>query len=81
MTTPNQMSGFENDYFTDYATDSFNELLSTFVGDDVTIYNSTMDIFNVVKGIIQSKDKKDEKQILLPLNSCSAGTYIKIYIG
>lgn len=77
MTTPNQMSGFENDYFTDYATDSFNELLSTFVGDDVTIYNSTLDVSSVVKGIVQSKDKKNEKQILLPLNSCSVGMYIK----
>jgi len=77
MTTPNQMSGFENDYFTDYATDSFNELLTTFVGDDVTIYNSTLDVSSVVKGIVQSKDKKNEKQILLPLNSCSVGMYIK----
>ena len=77
MTAPNQMSGFENDYFTDYATESFNEILSTFVGEDVTIYNSTLTDSNIVKGIVQGKDKKNEKQILLPLNSSHMGMYIK----
>lgn len=77
MTTPNQMSGFENDYFTDYATDSFSELLSTFVGEDVDVYNSTLDEFSTIKGIIQSRDKKNEKQILLPLNTFCTGMYIK----
>ena len=78
MTTPNQMSGFENDYFTDYATDSFSELLTTFVGEDVTIYNSTMTTNTIVKGIVQSKyQKQNEMQILLPLNSCEIGMYVK----
>lgn len=78
MTTPSQISGFESDYFTDYATDSFNELLSTFVGEDIIVYNSTLDVSSVVKGIVQSiYQRKNEKQILLPLNTSNIGMYIK----
>lgn len=78
MTTPNQMSGFEDDYFSDYANESFNELISTFVGEDIIIYNSTMSISVILKGIVQSKyQKQSQMQILLPLNSCDIGAYIK----
>jgi hypothetical protein len=78
MTTPSQVSGFENDYFADYATSSFNELLATFVGEDIILYNSDLSIQTAIKGIMQSKyQKQSEMQILLPLNSCEIGMYIK----
>jgi hypothetical protein len=82
INSPNTYSGYENDYIGDYGTDSFGELLDTFVGEDVTIYDSTLTDSNVVKAIVSDKTgntslKKFEISLLLPLNSCATGMYAK----
>lgn len=82
MNSPIQYSGYENDYMSDYGANSFSELLDTSAGEDVTIYNSTLTDSNVVKAIVSDKTgntslKKFEISLLLPLNSCTTGMYVK----
>src|SRR5690606_26857134 len=82
MTTPNQLDGHESDYLSDYGVDSFNELLNTFVGEDVIIYNSTLTESNTVKVIVSDKTgntslKDFEQALLLPLDTCNTGMYVK----
>lgn len=82
MNSPNNYSGYENEYMSDYSTDSFGELLDTFVGEDVTIYNSALTDSTTIKAIASDKLgntslKKNELALLLPLNSCTTGMYVK----
>lgn len=82
MTTPNQLDGHESDYLSDYGVDSFNELLNTFIGEDVIIYNSTLTESNTVKVIVGDKTgntslKDFELALLLPLDTCDTGMYVK----
>lgn len=76
-----QTSGFEGDYFNDYAVSGFNELLDSFISEEVTVYDSILSTSETLKGIVQSKInnssfKNSERQILLPLGTCTVGDYI-----
>lgn len=76
-----QTSGFEGDYFNDYAVSGFNELLNSFISEEVTVYNSILSTSETLKGIVQSKInnssfRDNERQTLLPLGTCTVGDYI-----
>lgn len=79
---PNQISGYESEYLYDYGVDSFSDLLDSFVGEDLIIYNSDLSDFKTVKVIVSNKVgnsslSKYELALLLPLNTCNTGMYVK----
>ena len=78
--TPIQTSGFEGDYFNDYAVSGFNELLNSFISEEVTVYNSilsTSETLSIIQSKINNSSFRDnERQTLLPLGTCTVGDYI-----
>lgn len=82
LITPPLLSGNESDYINDFGIDTFTELLDTFIGEDIIIYNSSMCDFNITKAIVSDKTSnvflsKHTLSLLLPLNSCNSGMYIR----
>ena len=81
LDSPIQTSGFEGDYFNDYAVSGFNDLLDSFISEEVTVYDSILSTSEILKGIVQSKInnssfRDSERQILLPLGTYTVGDYI-----
>lgn len=80
--TPNRYVGVESDDFNNFAIQGFNELLETPVAKDIEVYNSDLTYSFKTKAIIQavessSKIKSIEREVIININICHAGMYIK----
>lgn len=79
---PNRYVGVESDDFNNFAIQGFNELLETPVAKEVEVYNSDLTYSFKTKAIIQgaessSKTKSIEREVIININLCHAGMYIK----
>lgn len=77
-----QISGYEDEAFSDYGEEGFLELLDSNIADTVTLCNYDLSICKEVKAIVENKMQDTKLQsisrlILLPIGSCKAGMYVK----
>ena len=83
MTRPIFNSGFEDDEFWVYGQDGFQELLSSFIGSDVFIYDKTLDVEpQQIRAIIQQNTSDaysgtTVRQILCNIGTLKCGQYVK----
>lgn len=83
MTRPLFNSGFEDDEFWAYGQDGFQEVLDSFIGSDVLIYDKRMDADpKQVRAIVQNKtsdvfNSTTVRQILCNIGVLKCGQYIK----
>ena len=83
MTRPLFNSGFENDEFWAYGQDGFQEVLDSFIGSDVLIYDKTIHAEpQQVRAIIQNKtsdvyNSTTVRQILCNIGILRCGQYVK----
>lgn len=83
MTRPLFNSGFEDDEFWAYGQDGFQELLDSFIGSDVFIYDKTIEAEpQQVRAIIQQKTSDvytsaTARQILCNIGVLKCGQYVK----
>lgn len=83
MTRPLFNSGFEDDEFWAYGQDGFQELLDSFIGSDVLIYDKAMYVEpKKVRAIIQNKtsdiySSTTARQILCNIGILKCGQYVK----
>ena len=81
-TKPVYNSGFENDEFNKYATDSFQELLDTSpVTNTVILYNNDLSESKEILCIVQGRTadtqlKSMERTLLFPIGTVKAGMYV-----
>ena len=80
--SPSLSSGLENDVFNDYKSDSFAEVLSTEVGEDVVFYNNDMSTDFVSRAIIQNKTADSDtnsikRQVLANIGTLNLYHYVK----
>lgn len=80
--SPSLSSGLENDVFYDYKSDSFAEVLSTEVGEDVVFYNNDMSTDFVSRAIIQNKTADSDtnsikRQVLANIGTLNLYHYVK----
>lgn len=80
--SPSLTSGLENDVFNDYKSDSFAEILSTEVGEDVVFYNNDMSTEFGSRAIIQNKTADSDtnsikRQVLANLGTLNLYHYVK----
>ncbi len=82
MTRPLFNSGFEDDEFWAYGQDGFQEVLDSFIGSDVLIYDKTMDTEpQRVRAIVQNKtsdvyNSTTVRQILCNIGILKCGQYV-----
>lgn len=83
MSSPHdQISGYEDEAFSDYGEEGFLELLDSNIADDVLICNYDLSVCKPAKAIVENKMQDTKLQamsrlILLPIGGCKAGMYIK----
>lgn len=83
MTRPLFNSGFENDEFWAYSRDGFQEVLDSFVGSDVLVFNKTIHVKpQRVRAIIQNTtsdvyNSTTVRQILCNIGILRCGQYVK----
>lgn len=81
-TNNNHISGFEDDYFLDYAQDDFFEILQTSIAEDVNFCNYDLTEVKEGRAIIENRTADTtlqdlKRQILTPIGTLSAGMYVK----
>jgi hypothetical protein len=74
-------SGFEQEEFDNYATEGFNELLSSPLSDSVVLSNSDLTINTTIKAIVQNTTSDSDvdsldRQILATIGTIQTGKYI-----
>lgn len=74
-------SGYEKEYFDSIATNGFEELLNTFLGDEVELCNSDFSVRDKTNVVIQgvsdnSENKNFQRQILAPIGTLSKYSYV-----
>jgi hypothetical protein len=79
---PSLSSGFENDVFNDYKSNSFAEIVSSEAGENVTFYNSDMSIEFKSRAVIQNKTADSDissikRQLLAEVGTLNSYHYIK----
>lgn len=78
-----QLSGYEFDYLSNFGSDSFAELLDSYIAEDVEIYNTELSDYIITKSIVNDKVNsssltKFTLSLLLPLDvNCNTGMYIR----
>jgi len=82
ISSPSLSSGLENDAFNDYKSDSFSEMVSSEVGEDVVFYNSDMSIEFTSRAVIQNKTADSDinsikRQVLSNIGTLNLYHYIK----
>ena len=80
-TRPNSIGGYENDAFTDYKNDAFQEALQTDIASTVILYNYDLTYSQEIRCVIQDNTastqlKSLERTILVPIGTLKAGMYI-----
>ena len=76
-------SGYENDEFSNYATDGFDELLTTFLSDTVIIYNKTtleegLETEAIIQNVTTDNINNDSmRQILCRIGTLRSGQYVE----
>lgn len=80
--SPSLSSGLENDVFNDYKSDSFAEVLSTEVGENVVFYNNDMSTEFATRAIIQNKTADSDinsikRQVLANIGTLNFYHYVK----
>lgn len=80
-TKPNVLSGFEDDYHTDFKESAFIESLDTDLASTIILYNHDLSEFKKVKCIVQDNTantmlKSIERTLLLPIGTAKAGMYM-----
>ena len=80
--SPSLSSGLENDVFNDYKSDSFAEVLSTEVGENVVFYNNDMSTEFATRAIIQNKTADSDtnsikRQVLSNIGTLNLYHYVK----
>lgn len=86
ISNPINLSGYESDEFSASATQSFAELLQSFIGTSVTIHNQIGDTGTVQKVIIQNATtdiitSAYLRQVLAPIGTLRCGQYIQDDVG
>lgn len=83
LETPhNQLSGFEDDAFDDFAEEGFSEILDSALAVSVELYNYDLSQCLQIKAVIQNnvqdtKLKTLTRQMLVPIGTCKTGMYVK----
>lgn len=83
LETPhNQLSGFEDDAFDDFAEEGFSEILDSALAVSVELYNYDLSVCLPVKAVIQNnvqdtKLKTLSRMMLVPIGTCKTGMYVK----
>lgn len=82
MQTPTSLSGYETERFEDYSTESFSEILASYAGCDIKVYDSDMtelkDLRVVVQGNIpDTKDRTLRRTVLSEIGTLKSGWYVK----
>lgn len=86
LTTPyDQLSGYEDDAFNDFAEEGFAEALDSIMGSDVYICNSDLSVCTKTRAIIQNRVQDTKlndlrRHVFTPIGTCKAGNYI-LYKG
>lgn len=80
--SPSLYSGLENDVFNDYKSDSFTEVLSSEVGENVVFYNNDMSAVFATRAIIQNKTADSDtnsirRQVLANIGTLNLYHYVK----
>lgn len=78
---PTSVSGYEEEVFTDYSAESFEEALSSYVADEVSLFNYDLSEDQKIKAVIQGNTadtqlKSLERQILCPIGTLKSGMYV-----
>lgn len=79
--SPTSTSGYESSVFNDYSTESFEEALSSYIADDVSLFNHNLTVEQKIKAVIQGNSadtqlKSLERQILCPIGTLRSGMYV-----
>lgn len=77
-----QLSGFENDAFNDFAQEGFLESLDTEIATDIEICNYDLSECKPIRAVIQNnvqdtKLKTLVRHALVPIGTCKSGMYVK----
>lgn len=82
LTSPYNLSGYEDEALDDFAEESFLEVLDTNIATTVELCNYDLSEVTPIRAVIQNnvKDTKLQslsRQMLVPIGTCKAGMYVK----